>query len=192
MGKEYTIEKLIAIDHAKRISKKIVKYFPEIAEDYKKNLTRKEIIKKYELDNIFKKPISVLETSISYALKELIEKEELKKIRMDHRKKGGHLGGKTSIERGTNYLLNISEDERKYLKMKSLKARNARERTEEEKILLVKLAQDPKFLYPKNSTHPLKPNFKLITKEFNKLTGRNLKVSSVRTMYCYIMKEKNK
>ena len=93
MNKQYGIEQIIAFEHGHRLAKKIIRDYPEIAYDYRKNMTREAIIEKYDLTKKYRKNINLIALGITLALEKLVPRKELEIIRKKHRKQAASIGG---------------------------------------------------------------------------------------------------
>ncbi len=79
-------KKAVVINVAMNKGKKLAYKHPELVDDYRKGMTRKELVERYLP---LKQRGKIAETIITYALRELLTPKERKELRRQHQSNGG-------------------------------------------------------------------------------------------------------
>ena len=74
-----------AMQFAKRISKKIIKDFPEVAESYMQGKLYREVIEEYDLENHYGLTFGVARRALEFALHELIDRDDIERLSKEKR-----------------------------------------------------------------------------------------------------------
>lgn len=200
------LPQIAALAQSQRLGITLAEDHPEIASFYKQGSTTLQLARQYLPDHVaMSKDVAM--NAVRYALKQLLPSDELRLLAKVHQRERGITAGTFTLQNGTGIhaqsleermaaaksgyqqgLGQCSETVLSYARLKGLLARGQIPYSDEEKSVLVQLANDPSYQYPLDSKHKGKPAYNLIRAELWRRFGVSRTPSALRVAYSRLTK----
>jgi hypothetical protein len=162
------------IESEEKIAIRIAKEHPEIAQDYRRRVTQREIIINHNLLKNYFPPnatIKIAMNTIGKSLRLLIPKTELSKLEEKIKKDGAEMGGKRT------YFLKVGIQDENYgykerirATLKGLESRGVKPFKKSEKKMLHAMAYDDRYKHQTGNKKGY-PNYKKIQESLKQIFG---------------------
>ena len=170
-------KQICAMLWSKKIARSLAAEYPEIADDYRRGRTGREISKLYGFADEFRTSDEISRAAVEFAIAELIPRDERRRLCYEHLRRSG----RERYEMGEG-IFSMTDEERDEANRRSLIARGHVPFSPQELGYFLRLCRYKKYRHGKGA-YESKPNFPLIAAELERKFGTDRKTFTLCLKY---------